>query len=991
MPKKSASSRRKRLTQRKAERYRKPKPAKQIDDAARDLGPVSECTEDRNDKENENSETIATSVQVYMEHDYYSSSTETSEMGSSQLSGRTPEDTALNLADNSRTTLTQVAREQGYCSSSSEVSELESSRSLEMVAKVKSLNGNDSSRTSLTQKNMECSKSIAPPSGMKLLTDPVKKSVSPATSAVDVSSNFNLLLQVKEKLELFLFKRWLVIIDKDCLHVVYYSIQDSLVVQRSLVVSLSGDVKAFVHNEPICMSIFKDLDPAIPLEADSINNFVDRIVSVVNYFKKLQVCGGIDDKKFQPAWSSCPLGYTDKNSFKECRFVETFRSHLCLKVVQERTWRCSECKKMYGPLRRRISALEEAERHPNTSNKYLSERHMLEKMEKLQKNLRNEKKKNSTLQERMAEMIRKESVPVDNQMADVLTEILSNSNMTPAQSIFMQQQVKASQLRNASGMRWHPTMIRFALSVHLTSPAAYEMMRQTGMIKLPSSSTLFEYTHVEKVSEGIDETVIKSVADRLKAFKEKHKKYHVLMADEIHISQNLVFQKSTGQMIGYTSLDDIESEVANLEKCLDDPNHEREEVLASKMLVYMIKGVSNGIKESIACFTVGKHLSANQLYVWSWKVIGALERSGIAVVAYVSDGASVNRAFIKKHTPATVHRSGIIFDTINKCAKDRILYFIADVPHLLKTIRNCILNSRCDGKKSRRKMMKNGKKISWDFIIKLYEMKKGKNLRKSYKLNPMNVYPDSYGRMKVKLAAQALSGTVCKDIRSQNWDDARETEVFIEKVNEWFDCLNGAHSSQGKKTNNSNLNPYTSVDDCRFDTIANFLMYLEEWEEDAKNPNQTLNATAGNNTLNAGDCNESEIEDGVFNPEEDTPASRRLLSSQTLEGIRLTSFAFKPLVSFLLSEGVSFINARIFCQDPLEQHFSKIRAGGGGNNNPNAAKLLNRNRVLHTIGQMGMRKRKGNSGEACSHVEVTTEPLAKRRWTRTPKLLQPLE
>ncbi|KAK3929356.1 Sensory rhodopsin I transducer [Frankliniella fusca] len=822
--------------------------------AARDLGPVSECTEDRNDKENENSETIATSVQVYMEHDYYSSSTETSEMGSSQLSGRTPEDTALNLADNSRTTLTQVAREQGYCSSSSEVSELESSRSLEMVAKVKSLNGNDSSRTSLTQKNMECSKSIAPPSGMKLLTDPVKKSVSPATSAVDVSSNFNLLLQVKEKLELFLFKRWLVIIDKDCLHVVYYSIQDSLVVQRSLVVSLSGDVKAFVHNEPICMSIFKDLHPAIPLEADSINNFVDRIVSVVNYFKKLQVCGGIDDKKFQPAWSSCPLGYTDKNSFKECRFVETFRSHLCLKVVQERTWRCSECKKMYGPLRRRISALEEAERHPHTSNKYLSERHMLEKMEKLQKNLRNEKKKNSTLQERMAEMIRKESVPVDNQMADVLTEILSNSNMTPAQSIFMQQQVKASQLRNASGMRWHPTMIRFALSVHLTSPAAYEMMRQTGMIKLPSSSTLFEYTHVEKVSEGIDETVIKSVADRLKAFKEKHKKYHVLMADEIHISQNLVFQKSTGQMIGYTSLDDIESEVANLEKCLDDPNHEREEVLASKMLVYMIKGVSNGIKESIACFTV-----------------------------------------------------------------------------------------------------------------------------------------DSYGRMKVKLAAQALSGTVCKDIRSQNWDDARETEVFIEKVNEWFDCLNGAHSSQGKKTNNSNLNPYTSVDDCRFDTIANFLMYLEEWEEDAKNPNQTLNATAGNNTLNAGDCNESEIEDGVFNPEEDTPASRRLLSSQTLEGIRLTSFAFKPLVSFLLSEGVSFINARIFCQDPLEQHFSKIRAGGGGNNNPNAAKLLNRNRVLHTIGQMGMRKRKGNSGEACSHVEVTTEPLAKRRWTRTPKLLQPLE
>jgi len=317
------------------------------------------------------------------------------------------------------------------------------------------------------------------------------------------------------------------------------------------------------------------------------------------------------------------------------------------------------------------------------------------------------------------------------------------------------------------------------------------------------------------------------------------------------------------------------------------------------MMVYMVKGVTNGVKESVACFTVGKNLSANQMYVWTWKVIGALERSGVAVVAFISDGASVNRAFIKKHKPATVHASGIIFDTINKCAKGRILYFIADVPHLLKTIRNCILNSRWDGRKGRRKMMKNGKKISWDFIIKLYEMKKGKILRKSYKLSPMNVYPDSYARMKVKLAAQPLSNTVFKDIRSQKWSDSGETEIFINKVNDWFDCLNGAHSSQGKRTKNPNLSPYESKDDPRFETISDFLLYLSEWEEDAKNPNQTLNATVGlDNTLNAAALNESEIEDGAFDPNEDTPARRRQLSAQTLEGIRMTSLAFKPLVSF---------------------------------------------------------------------------------------------
>lgn len=43
-----------------------------------------------------------------MEHDYCSSSTDTSEVESSRLSERTQEDMSLNLAENSRTTPSQV-------------------------------------------------------------------------------------------------------------------------------------------------------------------------------------------------------------------------------------------------------------------------------------------------------------------------------------------------------------------------------------------------------------------------------------------------------------------------------------------------------------------------------------------------------------------------------------------------------------------------------------------------------------------------------------------------------------------------------------------------------------------------------------------------------------------------------------------------------------------------------------------------------------------
>lgn len=821
------------------------------------------------------------------------------------------------------------------------------------------------------------------------------RSVKPQTSStsqiplIPEKPPLSLLLKLKERVELFLPKRWMVIADHDKLHVVLVSLQKSAVIQRSVIAHPGGGVEIYVHAQPMdCNPHTSDLDPPAPLNEDNVNDHVDRIVAIVSSVHNMAICSGYDDIEFQPGWSTCPFGEVDKNIFQECRYVETFRSVHCTRLVTSKKWRCTECQKMYHPLFRRTEAAAVEERHANTPNIYLTERQRLKKLKDLKKEAENLRKKNMRLHERIQECIQREGIQIDNALSDDLTGLINNSDMSPEQSIFLQQQVKASQLKNSCGMRWHPTMIRFALSLHLTSPAAYELVRQTGMVALPSGTTLFDYTHVKPAEEGVDKVVLESLEARVGKFDEKHKKYHVLMMDEMYISQNLVFQKSRGKLMGYTSLDTIESEMKNMEKWIDATEEvEPDEAVASKVLVYMVKGVSNGIKEVVATYAVAT-LSANQLYDWTWHIIGDLERHGIAVVAVVCDGSSVNRAFIKKHKPATVHPSGIIFDTWNKAARGRKLYFLSDVPHLLKTIRNCFLNSRWDNKKSRRKLIKNGKKITWDFVIKLYELKKHKTLRKSYKLNAQNVYPDSYARMRVNLAGQVLSTTVAKDMDSQGWSSAKETVTFIQKVNDWFDCLNGAHSTQGRKKRNENLKPYTSKDDPRFSILDDFLKYLDEWQIDAENVNQSINATLNaDNSMNVDtpDGDTSDIESAAYDPETDTAVSKKLLSRETLEGIRMSTLAFKPLVHFLLDEGASFINARVFTQDPLEQHFSKVRAGQGGSTNPNLVQVLNRNRVLHTVGQLGMRKRKGNSGQEARVVEVTHEPLPKRKCNRVPK------
>lgn len=58
-----------------------------------------------------------------------------------------------------------------------------------------------------------------------------------------------LFLKVKEKLEPFLPKRWMTIVDAKVLHVVKVSLQKCSAIQRSLIVSDSGMVDLFVHNQ----------------------------------------------------------------------------------------------------------------------------------------------------------------------------------------------------------------------------------------------------------------------------------------------------------------------------------------------------------------------------------------------------------------------------------------------------------------------------------------------------------------------------------------------------------------------------------------------------------------------------------------------------------------------------------------------------------------------------------------------------------------------
>lgn len=82
--------------------------------------------------------------------------------------------------------------------------------------------------------------------------------------------------------------------------------------------------------------------------------------------------------------------------------------------------------------------------------------------------------------------------------------------------------------------------------------------------------------------------------------------------------------------------------------------------------------------------------AGEKIFPLVWEVIEALEMYDIPVVSLTSDGAKANRRFYRM---CQSQRRKLPFKTANHFRENVDLFFFSDVPHLLKTSRNCFSNS----------------------------------------------------------------------------------------------------------------------------------------------------------------------------------------------------------------------------------------------------------------------------------------------------------
>ena len=252
--------------------------------------------------------------------------------------------------------------------------------------------------------------------------------------------------------------------------------------------------------------------------------------------------------------------------------------------------------------------------------------------------------------------------------------------------VFWDQQLENSKKTDSRQYRWHPLIIKWCLNLKLMSSAAYHGMRSSGFVTLPSERTLRDYTNYIKSVPGYQQEVVDMMKKESKCEElSDGKRYVTVLLDEMKVKEDIVYDKTTGDVIGFCNLGKINDELLRYEHANDS-----HPPVAKQILAIMVRGLFFKFDFPLAHFsTVG--VTGDTLYPIVWEGIRLIESTGLKVIAITADGASPNRKFFRIHGSS---KSNTIYKTKNVYASDdRDVFFFSDPPHLIKTTRNCLSHS----------------------------------------------------------------------------------------------------------------------------------------------------------------------------------------------------------------------------------------------------------------------------------------------------------
>jgi len=309
---------------------------------------------------------------------------------------------------------------------------------------------------------------------------------------------------------------------------------------------------------------------------------------------------------------------------------------------------------------------------------------------------------------------------------------------------------------------WFKTEKNMALSLYYKSPSTYKFMRKNGII-LPGETTVRRWLNSISFSTGFPKAYMDQIRLKISGMSENEKKCTILL-DEVAIMKTLEYNKVLDEIEGYEDLGTLG----------------RTNKIGSQALVVMVRGLYSNWKFPLCYFFTGSGVKGDNLVNIIKDCVQQILDLGLSPTCIICDQGAQNRRMYtllggNEDQPST---------TI--CGKK--LFLIYDMPHLIKSVRNNLLNGDFE--------INNSRKVSMNDIRKAYEIDTNNIARAMIKITPTHLNPNPFQKMNCKLAIQLLSNSVSAAIKTCiatgeiKSSTAINTANFIEVVNKMFDSAN---------------------------------------------------------------------------------------------------------------------------------------------------------------------------------------------------------
>ena len=193
----------------------------------------------------------------------------------------------------------------------------------------------------------------------------------------------------------------------------------------------------------------------------------------------------------------------------------TVRTAACSYLVSK-PGRCSSCRKYRDVLRSMLhksmqcSDTDRSDPSSRTNLRYLSTPQKIACFHRLRLNYKCSQVQLERLRSKLAEHVEQRGTSVDEGLHQDLITIVDQSSPQVAdkyqpgtfQRVFWDQQQQAMKVKSSRAMRWDPLMIRWCIYLRHLSRRAYELLRDSGVVVLPSQRMLRGYTYYTKASPG---------------------------------------------------------------------------------------------------------------------------------------------------------------------------------------------------------------------------------------------------------------------------------------------------------------------------------------------------------------------------------------------------------------------------------------------------------------------------------------------------------